>query len=349
MPRTPSSRPPSDEPTYADTCPTVRTVHQVRAVFTGYWGRRRTPRSDPTRWFKWPERVIPTPKSGIASRPRSPEHHAKLTSPTLGVPETTSGPSRSGDGHRSVDTAQGCTKVICGSLGRHAVWLADRTGGSRICSLRRRRDGLGDGPRRTVLVRSRRRSLLLLLMRALGNELQHAQTSAFIAYALVLGAAVFVYFHWRMTSHAGSGHRGEAGRLADGRPRWSPASRGSVAGRRALDTVAAAADSWPQVGQLVPAGRADRRWPTSPSGSRSRATPRWSARRRPAAHGGYLVVLSLASALLVSPTSLQLLNTVVLVAGSGARADLLQRTQVSLWVAAPARGVRDPPDAGRSA
>jgi signal transduction histidine kinase len=158
------------------------------------------------------------------------------------------------------------------------------------------------------------------------------RSSELVAYALVLGAAVFVYFHWRMTSSAPD--QETATRLAG----WLTVGL-LVAGLYGLvqasllgNTSAARYDSWPLVGQIVlqvvlivvahVAERAE--VPGDPALA--------------GAVGGLLLTagasltLAFAPPLVVSPTAEDLLATTVMVTGLLLALTLLQRTQVSLWV-----------------
>ena len=173
---------------------------------------------------------------------------------------------------------------------------------------------------------------LLLLMREPGNALRQEQTSAFLAYALVLGASVCVYFEWRMrTSYVGLDLEARlAGWLTVGL--LVTAVQGLVGAAGAPDTIGASTDRWPVVNQLVlllvlfalaaVAERID--VPTDPLLVGAVISFVLTA--------GYVVAHTLASPLLLSHLAASLLNTVVLLAGLVLALILLHRTQVSLWV-----------------
>ena len=89
---------------------------------------------------------------------------------------------------------------------------------------------------------------LFLLIQESDDALQHEQSSAFIAYALVLGAAVFVYFGWRMRLYVEP--------VLDARVSGWLTVGLVVAAVQGLvgaitTTQAASADSWPQVQQVA--------------------------------------------------------------------------------------------------
>jgi signal transduction histidine kinase len=172
----------------------------------------------------------------------------------------------------------------------------------------------------------------LLLTGGSSGSAEVLHSSELVAYALVLGAAVFVYFHWRMTSSAPA--RENANRLAG----WLTIGL-LVAGiyglvqASVLDTAGAAQkDSWPLLGLIVlqvvlivvarVAERAE--VPGDPAVA--------------GAVGGLLltaiacIVLGFAPPLVVSPTIEDLLVTMVMVTGLLLALTLLQRTEVSTWV-----------------
>jgi signal transduction histidine kinase len=173
---------------------------------------------------------------------------------------------------------------------------------------------------------------LLLLTREPHNGLQPEQTSAFVAYALVLGSSVYVYFDWRMRTSYG-GHDVEA-RLAG----WLTvgllvtAIQGLVGAAGAPDTIEATTDRLPVVNQLVlvlvlfvlaaVAERID--VPADPALVGAFISLVLTA--------GYVVAHTLASPLHLSHPAASLLNTAVLLAGLVLALILLHRTQVSLWV-----------------
>lgn len=157
------------------------------------------------------------------------------------------------------------------------------------------------------------------------------RSSELVAYSLVVGAAVFVYFHWRMTSSTGA--RESAARLAG----WLTVGL-VVAGlyglvqASLLDSPGAPRDSWPMVGQIVllvalivvahVAERAE--VPGDPALA--------------GAVGGLLLVggtsltMAFAPRMVASPTTERLLTTLVMVTGLIFAWTMLQRTQISPWV-----------------
>ena len=147
--------------------------------------------------FKWPERVICAPRIRYSVRARSPNWITKLF-PRLRVPqESLSETSRTGQEVGRPARGARSPSARLDSLHR-AVWSADRTGGSLGVRLGVPRRATGAGatrfsaaatghPRPSAAARTRPGRTSCSLQRA-------------VAHALVLGAAVFVYFHWRMAS-----------------------------------------------------------------------------------------------------------------------------------------------------
>jgi len=157
------------------------------------------------------------------------------------------------------------------------------------------------------------------------------RSSELVAYALVLGAAVFVYFHWRMSSS--SPDREDATRLAG----WLTVGL-SVAGlyglvqSSLLDTAAGRRDSWPLVGQLVllivlvglalVSERAEVPGDPALAGTVGGLTLTAAA----------CFAVTFAPPLVLTPTALAMLNTMVMLAGLLFAGTILHQTQVSLWV-----------------
>jgi signal transduction histidine kinase len=195
-------------------------------------------------------------------------------------------------------------------------------------------DGVSNGARRvlvfTVLAVTTTIPVLLLLHYSRwSGEIYRA--SELMAYAVVLGAATFVYLHWRMTSSTPD--RETAARLTG----WLTVGL-AVAGFYGLvqsslleAATAGPRDSWPQVGQIVMlvvlivltqvAERVD--VPGDPALA--------------GAAGGLLLTavacltVTFAPPFVVSPTTQQLLSTVVMVTGLILAWTVLQRNQVSMW------------------
>ena len=194
--------------------------------------------------------------------------------------------------------------------------------------------GVSDGARRvlvyTVLTVTTFIPVLLLLQYSAWSGELH-RSSELMAHALVLGAAVFVYFHWRMTSSTPD--RETTARLAG----WLTVGL-AVAGfyglveSSLLDAATAGPrDSWLHVGEIVllvvlivlthVAERVE--VPGDPA--------------LVGAIGGLLLTavacltLAFAPPLILSPTTQQLLNTVVMVIGLLLALTVLQRTQVTMW------------------
>jgi signal transduction histidine kinase len=172
--------------------------------------------------------------------------------------------------------------------------------------------------------------LLLLTQDSHGNG-EVLRSSELVAYSLVLGAAVFVYFHWRMTTASLAGE--SAARLAG----WltvglMAAGLYGLVQASLLDAPAGPRDGWPVVGEIVllvalivvahVAERAE--VPGDPAlvgtiGGLLLA-------------GGASLTMAFAPPLLLSPTTDALLTTLVMVTGLIFALTLLQRTQVSPWV-----------------
>jgi len=172
---------------------------------------------------------------------------------------------------------------------------------------------------------------LLLLTREPDNALQHAQTSAFIAYALVFAAGVFAYFDWRFrTTHVG--HDAQT-RLSS----WLTvglvvtAVHGLVGALTAPESIEPASDRWPLVNQLalllvlfvVAAVAEHMEVPTDPVLA--------GAVLALVLASGYVVTRTVAPPLVMSAQVTSLLNTVVMLAGLVLALIVLQRTHVSLW------------------
>ena len=194
--------------------------------------------------------------------------------------------------------------------------------------------GVSDGARRvlvfTVLTVTTVIPVLLLLQYSRWSG-ELLRSSELIAYALVLGAAVFVYFHWRMTSSTLD--REDTARLAG----WLTVGL-AVAGFYGLvrsslldSATAGPRDSWPQVGEIallvvliVLTHVAERvEVPGDPA--------------LVGAIGGLLLTavacltLAFAPPFIISPTTQELLTTVVMVTGLLLASTVLARTQVSMW------------------
>jgi signal transduction histidine kinase len=195
---------------------------------------------------------------------------------------------------------------------------------------RDQRDGRGAAPV-AVLIAAPILSFLMLLRYSEGDR-DFVPTSALIAYALVLGAGVFVYYHWRMTLVRNGADL--SARLAA----WLTVGLvvSALCGLTGAVTVEPARameiDGWPLVMQLVVlavlAGvtlvceRVD--VPADPALLGALAGLVLTA--------GYTLTQTVAPPLLVSNQMFSMLNTLVMLAGLGLVLIVLQRTLVPLWL-----------------
>jgi signal transduction histidine kinase len=173
---------------------------------------------------------------------------------------------------------------------------------------------------------------LLLLMHPSQDGRDDAQTSAFICYALILGSAVFVYFHWRIAAARPGDAMGRrlAGWLAVGLA--IGAVQGTVQAVVIAPVTGHRQDSWPLVSQLVV---------LTVLGLIAYYSEQVDPPGDPALTGAVagltitavlVVMMSLAPPFLPTPLVAGLLNAAAMVAGLVLALIVLQRTHVSLWV-----------------
>jgi len=169
---------------------------------------------------------------------------------------------------------------------------------------------------------------LFLLIQEPDDALQHEQSSAFIAYALVLAAAVFVYFGWRMRLYV--------------EPVLDPRVSGwltvglVVAAVQGLvgavtTTQAPSADRWPlaqQVAQLLVlcvlafvAGRME--VPTDPALAGAVIALVLTA--------SYVITSAVAPPLMLSTVTVTVLDAAVLLVGVALALIILQRSCAPMW------------------
>jgi signal transduction histidine kinase len=179
---------------------------------------------------------------------------------------------------------------------------------------------------------------VLLLTREPDNALQHEQSSAFIAYALVLGAAVFVYFGWRMRMYEGSGMGSRmSGWLTVGLV--VAAVQGLVGAVTATQAPPPTVDRWPLVQQVVQllvlcllARAAERRdVPIDPALAGGIVALALTA--------GYVATLAAAPPLVLSSEAVALLDAAVLVTGLALAVLVLRSACAPMWVRQRLAGV----------
>jgi signal transduction histidine kinase len=159
------------------------------------------------------------------------------------------------------------------------------------------------------------------------------RSSEMVTYALVLAAAVFVYFHWRMVGAGpAQGSRQLAGWLTVGLLAVSLQKLGQVA---MVDPVPAAwRDFWPLVAQLVLLVALIVMTHISDRVEVPRDPAVFGAVAGLVLTGGALVVLGLADVTVPSRTGVQLLNALMLLGGVLLAWTIWQRPQVSTWARA---------------
>jgi signal transduction histidine kinase len=173
---------------------------------------------------------------------------------------------------------------------------------------------------------------MLLLMSRSGDARDHVQTSAFISYALVLGASVFVYFHWRIATLRGADPMDIrlAGWLTVGLVGGS--LQGLVQAVNLQPITREEPDSWPLVMQLVL---------LSVLGLIALVAERIDPPADPALTGAiggllltalFVVTMMVAPPLTPTPMVAHLLNAMVLVGGLVLAVIVLLRRHVSRWV-----------------